>query len=384
MLKFPRPWTQWSVKLAQKQCHTNQSVVIHLAEDVVTCAFLTTSRLRKNKRTKKRLGWRGDAPSLTQSLTLSHIHKILKTLNSSATITIILPKGLFTQIELAAPTDLTPQDLAPTLRWAIQQQGYSPLENWLWDAIKIPETPTEQARWGVLLLEAKVVENYLQYLGLKHKQIRSVLADDQVLLTKQPLVTGPWLDIQLAQLTLSFLEQAQGSVTSSSTTAPPPSRAKAAAGFNLATNLIAQTACRYQRALIQCTLATGCIALAASTWWLHTQALASTTLNNIVEPTLVQTLPNQPLFQHAHIWQALYALHGEVVSVQQLEFRRGRWLLQIKTHEPAAADDWISQLQINLNLPKEASAAKHNKWRVLTHASRSSEGSTTYDLEVLP
>lgn len=378
MLKFPRAWTQWTVNLTKKQCLMSKGVVIHLAEDVVTCAYLTQS---KQKQTKKRPGWRSDASSLTQSLTLSHIHRILNTLNSSAPITIILPKGLFTQVQLAAPTDLAPQDLGPTLRWAIQQQGFSPLENWLWDAIKIPKTPTEQARWDILLIEANVVESYLQRLGLRRKQLRSLLADDQVLLAEQPLVAGPWLNKQQAQLALSYLHQYQASDAQPSTAAK--AKQKTTAGFNLAGNLIAQTTRRYHLAFIQCALAACFIAVAASTWWLHTKALASTKLSANVEPPVAQSLPSQPLFQHAHIWQALYALNGETVEVQRFEFRRGRWLLQIKTLDPGAADDWISQLQAKLNLLMEATVPGHGAWRVITHASRSSEGSTTYELEVL-
>lgn len=378
MLKFPRAWTQWTVNLTKKQRLTRKSVVIHLAEDVVTCAYLTQN---KQKKTKKRPGWRSDAPSLTQSLTLSHIHRILNTLNSSAPIAIILPKDLFTQIQLAAPTDLAPQDLAATLRWAIQQQGFSPIENWLWDAIKIPETPSEQARWELLLIEAAVVENYLQRLGLKCKQLRSLLADDQVLLAEQPLVAGPWLNKHQAQLALSYLHQYQASDAQPSTAAK--TKQKTTADFNLAANLIAQTTRRYHLAFIQCALASCCVAMVASAWWLHTKGLASTELSGSIEPPVVQSLPSQPLFQHAHIWQALYALHGQTVEIQRLEFRRERWLLQIKTLDPAAADDWISQLQAKLSLLTNVSVSGHRGWRVITHASRSSEGSTTYDLEIL-
>lgn len=394
MGKVPRKWTEWTVKLAKNRQPKIESAVIYIGAEVVTyaCAAQESQRPELGAKAsttikpeaKKRLGSRRYTSSLTQSLTLSHANKILHILNSSVELAIILPATRFTRVKLAAPTELSPSDLAPTLRWAIQQQGFSPLEDWLWDAISHPEINAGQAHWEVVLLPASVADNYLQRLGIKQARLARLVPDDQTVLSNVPLPMGPWLDESQAQLALSYLDQQMPLLLAdkpktSRGIQPSPTR------LNLAYNLISQTASNYYRALIQCALMIGAIILAGAAWWTQQTALTSLANNATASQDIVPEIPSQPLQQHTQLWQALYALDGEEVSIQHLEYLRGRWLLQIETFSPNAAAEWILRLDEELSsLRANASTGAGIKpWKVINNASRSRQGTTIFDVEVV-
>ena len=398
MGKVPREWAEWTVKLTKNRQATIKSAAIYIGADVVTFASLAegvclpwlakgNANQKIGGEAKKRLGSRRYTPSLTQSLTLSHANRILHTLKSSADLAIILPAALFTRVKLAAPTELAPSELAPTLRWAIQQQGFSPLEDWLWDAISQTETSAGQAHWEVTLLPVSVLDTYLERLGINQARLASLIPDDQIAPASLVLPMGPWLDNSQIYLALSYLQQRVEALNSGSRGTGrhlEPASFRWSPQLNLACNLTTQTTKRYYRGFFQCALMTSAMVVAGTVCWTQ-QATVSPSANDAnVSQAMAPSIPLQPFFQHSQLWQALYALDGESVSIRHLEYLRGKWLLQIETLSPNAAGDWIVRLEKELNAPAPNPTASTRlvPWQVLTAASRSRHGSTIFDVEI--
>lgn len=396
MRRVPRKWAEWTVNLTKNCRRTMTSAVIYIGADVVTVACIVRGAhlpgpLYKTQedtetKAKKRLGSRRYTPSLTQSLTLSHANKILHPLNSSAELTIILPAALFTRVKLAAPPELPPSDLAPTLGWAIQQQGFSPLQDWVWDAVSKVESSTGQSYWEACLLPASVADNYLQRLGIKQTRVGRLIPDDHTSPCKVDLPMGPWLNDVQAQLSLGYLQQRVGEITTNTGGTgnySPPRTSSSSLPLNLACNLITQTNHRYYRGFLQCVFMTSAILMAVAVWWAQQTPPTSVTEQASDAERLVLTTPLQPFLQHIQLWQALYVLDGEGVSIQQLEYLRGRWLLQIETLNPNAATEWLLRLDQELNSLHGNLSPAIEPWRILTNASRSRLGSTIFDVEIL-
>lgn len=387
MLKVPRLWTQQIVNLSKSFSAKRIHAVIYIGSDVVTLGIpargAASGTQHHNQQAKKRLGSRSITSSLTQSLTLSHIHRILDQLESSAPITIILPAASFTRVSISAPADLAPQDIGPTLTWALQQQGFSPLSDWLWDATKISQGDGHAASYAVTLIETATVEGFLERLGIARKRLMMLIADSAATSSEATDISGPWLSDSQIQAVLSLLN-ASTIHRAPATSATNLAQTGLQAPVNLANNLVARVTTQYRNAFIQSATTLSALLIIGVAWSWQAMDRPIPVDTGLAAAPQATPLPVHPLFTHAHIWQQLHALNGRQVEVKRLEFRRNSWVLQIQAQNPGVADAWITELGEYLNLWPEDKPTELSRspWRVLTSASRSDNGLTHIDLEL--
>jgi hypothetical protein len=108
--------------------------------------------------------------TLAQSFSLSLIARTLQQLRSSrriAKFALVVPDKQTHRLHLQLPPDTPVAERHDTLTWLIEQQGFSPLDEWLWDAVSA-ETPDH---YEVLLCAKDTQQSLLQSLDIRPRQL---------------------------------------------------------------------------------------------------------------------------------------------------------------------------------------------------------------------
>lgn len=138
--------------------------------------------------------------TLAQSFSLSLIVTTLRDLRSSIRIkkfVLVIPDHQAHRLHLQLPPEIPRRERCDTLAWLIEQQGFSPISEWLWDAV--PEHNDSQLE--VLLCAREVQQALLQTFALSSSQLHWVAdasathpaqQDAQHLLGQHDRC-GPWL-----------------------------------------------------------------------------------------------------------------------------------------------------------------------------------------------
>lgn len=112
--------------------------------------------------------------ALTQSPSLSQFIETVKEHQSSRLINnlfckrpilaISLTADNYQRLTLSLPLHLKVPEVLPTLRWLLEQQGFTPMDQWQWD-YQISDTE-DSVSADVMLVEKSVLIDMLQTLGL--------------------------------------------------------------------------------------------------------------------------------------------------------------------------------------------------------------------------
>lgn len=108
--------------------------------------------------------------TLAQSFSLSLIARTLQQLRSSrriAKFVLVVPDMQTHRLYLQLPPDTPLTERYETLTWLIEQQGFSPLDEWLWDAVST-DTPDH---YEVLLCAKDTRQSLLQSLDIRPRQL---------------------------------------------------------------------------------------------------------------------------------------------------------------------------------------------------------------------
>lgn len=157
--------------------------------------------------------------TLAQSFSLSLMATTLSRLRSSLHIrkfTLVIPDQDAQHLHLQLPPDIPPAERCATLSWLIEQQGFSPLDAWLWDAVVEPDAD----HFTVLLYEREAQQNLLQGLALRASQLSwvadaraTVPAQEHALqLLAQAENKGPWLNLDALTVTTAAILIASGHI----------------------------------------------------------------------------------------------------------------------------------------------------------------------------
>ncbi|RUO32366.1 hypothetical protein [Aliidiomarina soli] len=181
-------------------------------DDHVSIAVIKTKKANNGPQIKKGLGGEFELLALTQSYALSHIARIVAQFKSSASIALFLPCSALTHLELALPQDVPLAELDSTLGFLLEQQGFAPLDTFIWDAEKITTSDitndTEQ-RYQVMLTNKEKLQDFYRALNLNPRQVRFAGAPPSPTdcgdTTFADSVSGPWLCTASRDIALSAL-----------------------------------------------------------------------------------------------------------------------------------------------------------------------------------
>ncbi|MGX5914880.1 hypothetical protein ACR0ST_09135 [Aliidiomarina sp. Khilg15.8] len=145
--------------------------------------------------------------TLAQSFSLSLMVTTLQALRSSlrlAKFALVVPDHQVQRLTLQLPPDIPLAERHDTLSWLIEQQGFSPLDDWLWDAV--PGDTPEQ--YQVLLYPREPHQTLLQELTIRPRHLRwsadsnaAQPAQGQASeILEQYVTAGPWLCSDAARL----------------------------------------------------------------------------------------------------------------------------------------------------------------------------------------
>lgn len=138
--------------------------------------------------------------TLAQSFSLSLTVTTLRDLRSSIRIKkfiLVIPDQQAHRLHLQLPPEIPRRERCDTLAWLIEQQGFSPISEWLWDAV--PENDENQ--FEVLLYAREAQQAQLQGFALPSSQLHWVAdasathpaQQDAQHLLSQHSACGPWL-----------------------------------------------------------------------------------------------------------------------------------------------------------------------------------------------
>lgn len=281
--------------------------------------------------TKKRPGYQPFQAVVTQSSSLSHMASNLQTAKSSVAFTLIFPASMFQSVMLEGPQKLPPYELVPMLEWLLQQQGFMPLSDWLWDW---DNSRSANEGYPLLLIERATVELYLEKLSLKPSQVKAVIPalahpDLTASAPHTCIPQGPWLHAEQAHWIASLLcNQGQN-----------------ANKINLWRNLRDRIASRYLIASLQ--LFSTSIAIIMAGLLLFGVPFKSppehVAQGSLQGPPSLQPIQH-PLLIHGALWQAILLPSEPPIQVEQLEYQRGRWSIQFSALQPEHGELWQSQL----------------------------------------
>lgn len=376
MIAFLRKFlSNWSKIFARStKCQTLAAVSVRptlcIGTDTVTLGYYASTQVDNHtqghrqrfviwpKKTKKRLGDQEHCPHLTQSSTLSLITEKLSQLKSSDKIQLILDDSFFHWVDVEAPQDIPPHEMDTIFTWALKEQGFAPLDDWLWDVWQSP-TP-ERPNYQLIVIERQQVELYTERLQLSQSRIACVQptaiasmgsgANMDTVEPSMPVpIAGPWLNRQQLNTVLVSLTGSEYAV-------------------NLLNNITRRTQRRFLLGTLELSAALGVVLFIVYSMWPQTPP------SYLIPPTItLQSNPTvHPLLAHETLWQALQVADTNQVNLQQLDFRRGRWHIRLRGADLNSGQAWLDALSQALPPP----------WQVHPTSTTSSEHASVFEVEV--